>query len=116
MAFAEEAYRDTVRQLDFAVEYSFDIAWPVQPTCSSLRRMIAVAVPFVVACLQLVGSVHVRCPLGNQSGTRHRHHSHFRLQARVRSGMPSVCVLVSDLQCRVECNGIPESNSCPRAS
>lgn len=88
MAFAEVAYRDIVRQLGFAVRDSFDIAWPAQVSC--LRCRTAVAVPFlVVPCLQLVESVHVYCPLGNRSGTRHRHHSRCRLLARVRSDMPS---------------------------
>lgn len=101
MASAEVAYRDTVRQPGFAVQYSSDIAWPAQGTCSSFRRMAAVAVPFAVPCLQLVESVHVYCPRGSRSGTRHRHRSRCRLLVRVRSDMPT-CVLVPDFMCRVK--------------
>lgn len=91
MAFAEVAYRGIVRQLDFAVEDSSDIAWPAQATCLSLRRMAAVAVPSAVPCLQLVESVRVHCPLGNRSGTRHRRRSRYRLLVLERSDMPSAC-------------------------
>lgn len=85
MAFVEVAYRDIVRQLDFAAQDSSDIAWPAPMTC--LRT--PVAVPLIeVPCLQLVESVRVCCLRVSLSETRRRHRFRCRSLVRVRSSMP----------------------------